>query len=204
MNERILVAEDDILAATVLHNELVRRGYQCFHTDTGQKTLDFFAGSTKADLLLLDMVFSDFNGPLICRALRQQNNSVPILGLTAFPTGRYDRALALFGAQGLLSKSAYPELITQIHAIIGGATMPGFESVDSALIRLNNTKQVLALLSVTEEKVVQLRIRGFSNAQISKYLGNKPSTVRKHWQNIIRKLNCETIEQACRMWESQL
>lgn len=204
MNKSILIAEDDDLAAIVLHNELTRLGYQCFRTSTGQQTLDFFSGLRKIHLILLDMVFSDFTGPLVCRALRQQANAVPILGLTTFPTDRYSHALSLFGAQGLMSKSAYRELIPCIRRIIQGHPMPGFEPVDSAIIRLSNTKQVLSSLSVTEEKIVLLRINGFSNAQIAEHLGNKPSTVRKHWQNITHKLRCNNADQACRIWESQL
>lgn len=204
MARKILIAEDDDLAAITLYHELTQQGYQCSRVSTGKQTIDFLLKTKKTDLLILDMVFSDFTGPLICRSLRQQENTVPILGLTAFDINRYSYLLALFGAQGLLPKSSYRELGFYINTLTAGGAMPGFEPINAALIRFSNTKQTLSTLSITEEKIISLRINGFSNSQISQYLDNKPSTVRKHWQNILRKLHCSDIEQACRLWETEI
>lgn len=57
-------------------------------------------------------------------------------------------------------------------------------------------KALGSLLTAREKAVLKLLVKGQANKQIAATLGISPSTVRRHLENILRKLNLENRVQA--------
>ena len=80
--KHILLIEDDHEIAGFIETELICEGYQV------SVALDGFSGMAMAnnnapDLILLDLMLPGLDGLSICRRLRQKQNDVPIIMLTA-------------------------------------------------------------------------------------------------------------------------
>ena len=90
---RILVIEDDDRIAYPLAEDLK---YQNHVVDLAQDGLEGwnYTFATNYDLILLDLMLPSLNGISLCKKLRQQNISTPILILTARDTTT-DKVLGL-------------------------------------------------------------------------------------------------------------
>src|ERR1700760_2023617 len=79
---RVLLAEDDTSISEPLSRALRREGYQVEVTEDGPTTLGR-ALSDGVDLILLDIGLPELDGLEVCRRVRAEGNSVPVLILTA-------------------------------------------------------------------------------------------------------------------------
>jgi DNA-binding response OmpR family regulator len=78
---RVLLAEDDAAIAEPLARALRREGYEVDVRTDGREAL---AGATEGvDLLVLDLGLPGMDGLEVCRELRAQGQTVPVLVLTA-------------------------------------------------------------------------------------------------------------------------
>lgn len=118
MSARILIIEDEPGLVMTLADMLSAEGYE---TETA---LDGPAGLKKAlerrhDLIILDVMLPGMNGFDLCRHLRRQGNTTPVLMLTA--RGQVaDRVVGLkVGADDYLAKPFAPEeLSARIEALL--------------------------------------------------------------------------------------
>ena len=78
----ILLVEDDAHLAEGLIINLEAEGYQVAHVVRGDDALTSFADGA-FDLILLDIMLPGMDGLTICRHLREQGETVPILFITA-------------------------------------------------------------------------------------------------------------------------
>ncbi|MBM4159941.1 MAG: response regulator transcription factor [Ignavibacteria bacterium] len=116
--ERILIIEDDESILMGLEDDLKMEG---FEIDTAR---DGLAGLSRAkerrhDLIVLDIMLPRMSGFDVCRQLRQEGITIPILMLTA--RGREaDKVLGLeLGADDYVTKPFSPrELLARINAIL--------------------------------------------------------------------------------------
>ncbi len=113
---RILVVEDDRLVADALKSTLSHCNYAVEIADDGRTGLDFIE-AFDYDLLLLDVMLPKLDGISICRHVRSQGYTMPILMLTAFDG---DRAVGLdAGADDYAIKPFNPEDLTaRIRALL--------------------------------------------------------------------------------------
>src|SRR6516165_1199120 len=79
---RVLLAEDDTSISEPLSRALRREGYQVEVTEDGPATLER-ALSDGVDLILLDIGLPELDGLEVCRRVRAEGHSVPVLILTA-------------------------------------------------------------------------------------------------------------------------
>src|SRR5699024_12305237 len=77
---RVLLAEDDLAIAEPLARALDREGYDVNHCATGQEAID---AAGEADFVVLDLGLPDIDGLDVCRAIRNQGLTIPVLILTA-------------------------------------------------------------------------------------------------------------------------
>src|SRR5690625_5097582 len=77
---RVLLAEDDLAIAEPLARALDREGYDVNHCATGQEAID---AAPEADFVVLDLGLPDIDGLDVCRAIRNQGLTIPVLILTA-------------------------------------------------------------------------------------------------------------------------
>jgi CheY-like chemotaxis protein len=83
----ILVAEDEILAAMAIEDELLREGYEVVLAPDGQAALDA-ARARMPDLLLTDLRMPRLDGIGLIRALRETRPGLPVVVMTGYaPAG---------------------------------------------------------------------------------------------------------------------
>jgi len=78
----VLLVEDEPHIAAGLKFNLQAEGYRVTHVERGEAALEHLATHDCA-LVILDLTLPGINGLEVCRRLREQQNQVPILMLTA-------------------------------------------------------------------------------------------------------------------------
>jgi two-component system, OmpR family, phosphate regulon response regulator PhoB len=124
-NARILVVEDEDLIRNMISVALREEGYDVIEADDGQKALSLIQSQEKAstedlfDLIVLDIMLPQVNGLDLCRLLRYQSNTVPVLILSA-KVSETDRVLGLeVGADDYLTKPfSMRELVARCRALL--------------------------------------------------------------------------------------
>jgi two-component system, OmpR family, alkaline phosphatase synthesis response regulator PhoP len=115
---RVLVVEDDPhLAAGVVEN-LRAEGYETHSVADGRQALDWL-GAESCGLIVLDVMLPEVDGFAVCRTLREQGNSTPVLFLTARgdPADRV-RGLEAGGDDYLAKPFHLREFLLRVRAIL--------------------------------------------------------------------------------------
>ena len=100
---KVIIVEDDSAIAEMLVYHLQDVGYEVVHFDNGLKAKGYLE-SSEYDLVLLDIMLPEYNGLDLCRELRQQRPSTPIMLLTSLDS-EADRVVGLeLGADDYLTK----------------------------------------------------------------------------------------------------
>lgn len=115
---KILVAEDDAKLARFLVRVLVEEGYIADSCAEGSEAI-LRAQSGVYDAMILDWMLPDLDGVSVCRTLREQGCSIPIVMLTARGELR-ERVLGLrSGADDYLVKPfEIDELLARLDAVL--------------------------------------------------------------------------------------
>jgi DNA-binding response OmpR family regulator len=116
--KRILIIEDDIAILRGLKDNLEYESYEVLTATDGEQGFCLIQ-EKKPDLIILDLMLPKMSGYELCRKVRKQGNTTPILMLTA-RGGEADRVLGLdLGADDYVTKPfSVPELLARIRAII--------------------------------------------------------------------------------------
>ncbi|ACK71988.1 two component transcriptional regulator, winged helix family [Gloeothece citriformis PCC 7424] len=122
---RILVVEDEDVIRDMVVLALEEEGYELQSAADGRTALELLQGSDSTeseesfDLLVLDLMLPQVNGLDICRLLRYQGNTIPILILSA-KVSETDRVLGLeVGADDYLTKPfSMRELVARCRALL--------------------------------------------------------------------------------------
>lgn len=118
MGRKILIVEDEPAIVTLIQFNLEKAGFQTSIAYDGE---DAIAKLQKEnfDLIVLDVMLPKMDGMDVCKKIRQDDNFVPILMLTA-KDSEYDKIHGLeMGADDYLTKPFSPkELIARIQAIL--------------------------------------------------------------------------------------
>ncbi|MGF1481184.1 MAG: response regulator transcription factor [Cyanophyceae cyanobacterium] len=122
---RILVVEDEDLIRDMIVLALEEEGYEVSTANDGRTALKFLQNSPASetefpfDLVILDLMLPQINGLDICRLLRYEGNTIPILILSA-KASETDRVLGLeVGADDYLTKPfSMRELVARCRALI--------------------------------------------------------------------------------------
>ena len=115
---RILVVEDEQVAATVLAKGLREHSFAVDVAADGEQALEHVVANDY-DLLILDVMLPGVSGFELCRQFRAQGTTVPILMLTA--RGGLDQRVEGLdaGADDYLPKPYhFPELLARIRALL--------------------------------------------------------------------------------------
>ena len=117
-NRQILVIEDDLKTVELIRLYLERNGYAVLIAYNGRDGLDL-ARQKRPDLIVLDLMLPKVGGLDICRILRMEQSTVPIIMLTAKST-EDDILLGLdLGADDYMTKPYNPrELVARIRAVL--------------------------------------------------------------------------------------
>ena len=81
-NSRILLVEDESSLAVGLEFNLKEEGYDVKWVDDGKKAIDAFEAE-EFDMIILDIMLPYFDGFQVAEKVREKNQQLPILMLTA-------------------------------------------------------------------------------------------------------------------------
>ncbi|SES77322.1 response regulator transcription factor [Thorsellia anophelis] len=156
---KILIAEDDIHIRNALYEILIKEGYDIITAENGTIAIDKF-NQTQPDFVLLDIMMPEKDGFSVCRYIREHNDDIPIVFLSA-KGEEIDKVIGLeLGADDYIEK---PFGIHEIRARI--------RSIARRAIKQKQTQGDLpfpfgpwlihpnAFLAKTNTKIVDLSIR---------------------------------------------
>jgi two-component system, OmpR family, response regulator len=129
---RILVVEDELKMASLLHRGLVEEGHAVDLARTGDDAV-WMAEAAEYDVIVLDLMLPGIDGFEVCRRVRENGVWAPVLMLTARDAVE-DRVAGLdAGADDYLAKPfAFAELLARLRALVrrGAAERPALLEVD--------------------------------------------------------------------------
>lgn len=115
---RILVIEDELKIANFIKRGLKEEGYSVDVANDGEHG-HFLATTEQYDLIILDLMIPKIDGLIICKMLRKEKMTIPILILTAKDMVK-DKVVGLdSGADDYLTKPfAFEELLARIRSLL--------------------------------------------------------------------------------------
>lgn len=118
MNKKVLVVDDEQSIVTLLQYNLEQAGYTVVTASDGEEGIKL-ASEENPDLMILDLMLPKLDGIEVCKQLRQQKFTVPILMLTA-KDDEFDKVLGLeLGADDYMTKPFSPrEVVARVKAIL--------------------------------------------------------------------------------------
>lgn len=143
---KILVVDDDMRLRALLERYLMEQGYQV-RSAANAEQMDRLLERENFHLIVLDLMLPGEDGLSICRRLRQQGSTIPIVMLTA-KGDEVDRIIGLeMGADDYLPKPFNPrELLARIKAVMRRQILdvPGAPAQQEAEIRFGEFSLDLA------------------------------------------------------------
>ncbi len=114
---KVLIAEDDINIRLGLVDLLEAEGYDCIEAADGEAALTLFS-EQQPELVLLDIMMPKMDGYTVCRKIRQLNEQIPVVFITA-KSEEIDQVLGLeLGADDYIKKPfGTREVVARIRAV---------------------------------------------------------------------------------------
>lgn len=158
----ILIAEDDANLRAGLDALLRGEGYQCTLTENGAEALAAFKRH-KPDFCIFDVMMPELSGFDLCRRIRQLDEQVPIILLTA-KGDEVDRVVGLeLGADDYIAKPfGTRELLARVKAIIRRAKPAGTgknSQADASFIMHGITIDPKTLRAQSGDRTIELTLR---------------------------------------------
>jgi two-component system alkaline phosphatase synthesis response regulator PhoP len=118
MSTRVLVVEDDKAMAVALRDGFSYEGYEVVVARDGESGLQL-AKDERPDLMILDVMLPRMNGLEVCKRLRGEGSTLPIIMLTARGQ-EIDKVLGLkLGADDYVTKPfSFMELLARAEALL--------------------------------------------------------------------------------------
>lgn len=194
---RILIADDHFVVRQGLAALLVARNGMVVvgEAATGREAVDL-ARKLQPDVILMDMIMPEMEGPQAIAHIKQENPKARILVLTSFGESKQVAAALQAGALGYLLKDSSPDdLLHAIRSVHRGSLVLT-QDLALKLMQTQPMPTVLDQLTERETDVLRLLAQGQSNQEIAVNLNISMTTVRSHVSNILMKLNVSNRTQA--------
>jgi two-component system alkaline phosphatase synthesis response regulator PhoP len=174
---RLLIVEDDEHLARGLCRNLELEGFETFSVGSGEAALAALGeGTDRPDLLVLDIMLPGIDGLEVCRRLRNDGNSIPILFLTARGSDA-DRVLGLrLGADDYLTKPfVIEELVLRVRGILRRTAWSQSPSQTGPIVEIGQWKVDLSTMrastrngdvSLTERETMLVRFFAESDGRV--------------------------------------
>lgn len=197
---KIAVAEDNSFLARAIKEkiELFDELKLKFIAQNGVELIEMLDKDSNIDLILMDIQMPLMDGIKATEIIHAKHPQIKIVMLTVFNDEDNVYNAISAGANGYLLKDTEPEILFAglKEVLNGGATMnPSIALKTLNLLRnpkkekteKETTKEVS--LTKREQEVLEQISRGLNYKQIATNLLISPSTVRKHIENVYKKLN---------------
>jgi DNA-binding response OmpR family regulator len=157
---KILVAEDDANTRDALREVLDREGFRVVTASNGREALDLFR-KEKPDFICLDVMMPELNGYEVCNRIRREDESVPVLFLTA-KSEEIEKVLGLeLGADDYMTKPlGVKEVLARIRAILRRSGLLRKTGRDGAVFTMGDLEiHPAELRAIRGTQVIQLTLR---------------------------------------------
>jgi DNA-binding response OmpR family regulator len=159
--KKILIVDDEVDIASSIQYVLRQEGFATLLAYDGNQALKL-TQAEKPDLIVLDLMMPGLDGYEVCRKVREQDDKIPILMLTA-RTSEIDTVVGLeLGANDYIAKPVrLRELVARVKAHLRD-TQPGKGAKSEQKISLGNLTIDLESRTVTvAERPVELTYKEF-------------------------------------------
>ncbi|MFA5096189.1 MAG: response regulator [Candidatus Omnitrophota bacterium] len=103
--KKILLVDDEIDFLQLLKARLETNGFNVVTAMNGKEALEKFR-EQKPDALILDVMMPEINGLEVLKAVRKENEAIPIFIITAFSNEERFRVANQFNASGFIMKTS--------------------------------------------------------------------------------------------------
>jgi len=198
MNIRIAIVEDNFFLTKVIQEKLsFFKDFKLkFTAHDGKDLMKKLEEDSVVDLILMDIEMPEMNGIDATAEIKKRYPQIKIVMLTVFDNDENIFNSIKAGADGYLLKEVDPKTLYKgiIETLNGGAAMtPSIALKTLKLLRnpmafSHLEKEEEIKLSAREIDVLEQLSKGLSYTLIAENLFLSPSTVRKHIENIYKKL----------------
>lgn len=124
-DDAIAIADNDPITFRALES-LLGRDFTVLWTELSGRTAVIRCVEDRQipDVLLLDMALSDAPGPRVCRCLRANLDTMPILATTSYPLEAFAERAAENRAQGIVGKADIGAMARAIAMLAEGMVLP--------------------------------------------------------------------------------
>ena len=207
MPVRVALAEDKPFLARAVREKLELYPDDlsfAFHAENGDELLEMLAERSDVDAVLMDIEMPVRDGIETTAAVTERFPDVKVIMLTVFDDDQRIFQAIQAGAMGYLLKDEPPQALRDavLEIMAGGAPMSPTIAA-KALALLRNPARTAAdaatyALTPRETEVLEHLGRGLEYREIAETLFISPATVRKHIENIYRKLQVDNKMRAVR------
>ncbi|MBP6390879.1 MAG: response regulator transcription factor [Flavobacteriales bacterium] len=186
----ILLVDDHRLVMDGLRAVLEGHGMKVVGTASHGAEALAIARRAHPDLVLLDVHMPGPSGLEVGVQLKAERPDIRVVILSMHNSAALVRQVKQRGLDGYLLKNvSAEELLTALHAVLGGALwFPGLEEADRSQ-RDDPAQQ----LTPREMEVLRCIAQGASNQDMSDQLGITPRTVETHRKNLNQKLGTTKV-----------
>ncbi|PYX78371.1 MAG: DNA-binding response regulator [Acidobacteria bacterium] len=182
---RVLIADDHLIfrmgLKSLLNNEpdIAVVG----EAMTGAQTIEKFR-ALRPDVVVLDLRMPDGGGMLALAGVREARSDAKVLVLSSYASEEEVYQALQAGASGYVLKDVgRDELTGAIRQVYAGR-----EWIQPCIQPILASREDRHELTPRELEVLKLLVRGLTNREIAKVLGNSENTVRNHTIRIFAKL----------------
>ena len=194
---RVLIVDDHFVVRQGLSALLVaRNGMEVVGEATNGREAVALARKLQPDVILMDMMMPEMDGPTAIERIKAENPGAHILVLSSFGESKTVAVALQAGAMGYLLKDSSPDdLFHAIHSVHrGNVVLP--QVLAKGLMQPTPSLPASELLTERECDVLRCLTQDQSNQQIASSLGISATTVRSHVSSILQKLGVSNRTQA--------
>lgn len=205
----VVVVDDSVLMTQAIEEKLSffedLRVLKVFHS--GSEFLDYASDHMQIDVVLMDIEMPEVNGVEVTRTLKSRHPQIKVIMLTVVDADKEIFNAVKAGADGYLLKDIAPKELHDgiVHTLEGGAAMTPSIALKSLQLLRNaeewkHVDEIETVRLTPRESDVLLQIsKGLDYKAVASNLFISPPTVRKHIENIYKKLQVHSRLEAVEM-----
>ncbi len=164
-NLTILVVDDEARMRKLIKDFLMKKEYNILEAEDGEQALNVYKeNKNKISLILLDVMMPKLDGWSVLRQIRQENEMLPIVMLTARAEEQDELFGFELGATEYISKPFSPKiLVARVEAILKRTAPAKKDEISCDGIVMNNEARTVTV----DGKIVEMSFREY---ELLKYL----------------------------------
>ena len=159
------------------------------HAMNASSCLEFLE-KYQPNVLFMDISLPDESGIDLCKKVMKLYPKIKILGMSTYNQQSIIQDMMKSGASGYLLKNASKEeLLDAIDSVMAGEEYLCFEAEES----LQNTENLVPIITKREKEVLGLICEGFTNPEIAEKLFISLPTANTHRKSLLAKFGAKNV-----------